>query len=248
MTKTIGIHSFRRGTGKTFFTGNLGLLLAKEGWRVAVVDTDFQAPDLHTMFDMPLDEITTTLNDYLDGNAPLEKVVCNLTQRVGEIKGEIYLLPASTDTNDITKILRQGYAVEKLGDAFREISHTYDLDAILMDTSAGLTEESLRSLALADSVAIVMLPDQQHYQGTAVMTDLAHQLQVPSVSLVVNQAPEVYNPTQVKQEIETKYENPVLAVLPFVEECRADEQFFVLKYPTHPLTISLMQIVLGLLK
>ncbi|HNB53712.1 MAG TPA: MinD/ParA family protein [Anaerolineales bacterium] len=248
MTKIIGIHSFRRGTGKTFFTGNLGLLLAKEGWRVAVVDTDFQAPDLHTLFDLPLDEITTTLNDFLDGNAPLEKVNYDITHRASSLKGQLYLLPASTNTGDITKILRQGYAVEKLGDAFRKISQAYNLDAILMDTSAGLTEESLRSLALADSVAIVMLPDQQHFQGTAVMADLAHQLRVPSVSLVVNQVPEVYKPAQVKQEIETKYETPVLAVLPFVEECRADEQFFVLKYPTHPLTISLMQIVLGLLK
>ncbi|NUM45301.1 MAG: MinD/ParA family protein [Anaerolineales bacterium] len=248
MTKTIGIHSFRRGTGKTFFTGNLGLLLAQEGWRVAIVDTDFQAPDLHTLFDIPLTEITTTLNDYLDGNSPLASAIYEVTHRVSALKGKLYLLPASTDHNAITKILRQGYAVEKLGETFRQLSKTYALDAILMDTSAGLTEESLRSLALADSVAIVMLPDQQHFQGTAVMADLAHQLRVPSISLVVNQVPEVYNPAQVKLEIETKYENPVLAVLPFVEECRADEQFFVLKYPTHPLTVSLMQIVLGLLK
>jgi hypothetical protein len=93
-----------------------------------------------------------------------------------------------------------------------------------------------------------MLPDQQHYQGTAVMADLAHQLKVPAVSLVVNQVPDVYDPVQVKQEIEAKYQTPVTAVLPYVEECQACSQFFVLDYPEHLLTVNLMQIVLGLLK
>lgn len=248
MTKTIGIHSFRRSTGKTFFTGNLGLLLAQQGWRVAVVDTDFQAPDLHTIFDIPLPEIPFTLNDYLDGKGQLEQAIYDLSPRRTEIKGKLYLIPANTDHSAITKILRQGYPVEKLADGLHQIADDLTLDVILMDTSAGLTEESLRSLALADSIAIVMLPDQQHFQGTAVMTDLARQLNVPAISLVVNQTPDVYNPAQVKQEIENKYQAPVLAVLPFVEECRADEQYFVFDYPKHPLTISLMQIVLGLLK
>ena len=248
MTKTIGIHSFRRSTGKTFFAGNLGLLLAQQGWRVGLVDTDFQSPDLHTLFGIPVHELPYSLNDYLDETAPLQKIVYNVTNRFSKIKGHLYLLPASTHHMDITKILRQGYPVERLADALRQISETYALDAILMDTSAGLTEESLRSLALADSVAIVMLPDQQHYQGTAVMADLAQQLKVPAVSLVVNQVPDVYDPMQVKQEIEEKYQTPVTAVLPFVEECQVCRQLFVAEYPEHPLTVNLMQIVLGLLK
>jgi len=248
MTKTIGIHSFRRGTGKTFFSGNLGILLAQQGWRVGLVDTDFQAPDLHTLFAIPVEEIPFTINDFLDDKAPLEKVVYDVTNRVPNTKGHIYLLPASTDHAEITKLLRQGYPVEKLAEALQEIGKTHELDAILMDTSAGLTEENLRSLALADSVAVIMLPDQQHYQGTAVITDLARQLRVPAISLVVNQVPDVYNPAQVKREIEDKYKAPVIAVLPYVKECGACDQFFVLDFPKHALTVSLMQIVLGLLK
>lgn len=248
MTKTLGIHSFRRSTGKTFFTGNLGLLLAQQGWRVALIDTDFQTPDLHTIFDMPLSEITFTLNDYLDGEAQVEQAIYDLSARKAEITGKLYLLPAKTDSTAITKILRQGYSVEKLADALHQIADDLALDVILLDNSAGLTEESLRSLALADSIALVMLPDQQHFQGTAVMTDLARQLNVPAISLVVNQTPDIYSPEQVKQEIERKYQAPVLAVLPFVEECRADEHYFVFKYPKHPLTVSLMQIALGLLQ
>ncbi len=248
MTKTIGIHSFRRGTGKSFFAGNLGLLLAQQGWRVGLVDTDFQSPHLHTLFGTPPPEFPVTLNDYLDGRCDAEKIVYDVTSRVPKMKGRLYLLPASPNHDDVTKILRQGYPVEKLARALSQISQAFALDALLMDTSAGLTEENLRSLALADSVAIVMLPDQQHYQGTAVMTDLARQLKVASVSLVVNQVPDIYDPAQVKREIEEKYQTPVAAVLPFVEECGACNQFFVLDYPEHPLTVNLMEIVVGLLK
>ncbi|GAB4578787.1 MAG: MinD/ParA family protein [Anaerolineales bacterium] len=248
MTKTIGIHSFRRSTGKTFFTANLGLLLAQQGWRVAIVDTDFQAPDLHSMFGLSLTQIPFTLNHLLEDEATLEQVVYEISGKKLGIKGELHLLPASSDHAAITKILRQGYPVEKLAQVLQELSKKYALDAILMDTSAGLTEESLRSLALADSVAMVMFPDQQHYQGTAVMTDLAHTLQVPSIFLVINQVPEMYDPVQVQREIEAKYQTPVLAVLPYVDACSTCDDLFVLRYPAHPLTVSLMQIVLGLLK
>ena len=248
MTRTIGIHSFRRSTGKTFFATNLSLLLAKEGWRVGLVDTDFQSPDISSLFGYETTELPYTLNDYLDGRCEIEAIIYDVTDQAPEVRGRLYILPASQNHEDITKIIRQGYSVEKLAGALRQISASLSLDAMVMDTSAGLTEESLRSLALADSVAVVMLPDQQHYQGTAVMTDLAHKLKVSSVTLIVNQVPDVYDPAQVKQEIETKYQTPVTAVLPFAEECGACERFFALEYPEHPLTVGLMQMVLGLLK
>ncbi|HLF89637.1 MAG TPA: hypothetical protein VI451_11860, partial [Anaerolineales bacterium] len=138
--------------------------------------------------------------------------------------------------------------VEKLADALRQINQSLALDSVVIDTSAGLTEESLRSLALADSLAVVMLPDLQHYQGTAVITDLARQLSVPSISLVINQVPDFFDPVQVRREIEDKYQTAVAAVLPFVDECGTGERFFVLDYPEHSLTLNLMQMVLGLLK
>lgn len=248
MTKTIGIHSFRRSTGKTFFAGNLGILLAQQGWRVGLVDTDFHSPNLHNMFGFSPEEVPLTLNEFLNAQCDAKQIVYDVTERLPQLTGQVYLLPASSNHDEITKMLRQGYSVEKLAEALRQISQTYALDAFVMDTSAGLTEENLRALALADSVAIVMLPDQQHYQGTAVMTDLARQLHIASVSLVVNQVPDIYDPAQVKREIEEKYNTPVTAVLPFVEECGTCDQFFVLEFPAHPLTVNLMEVALGVLK
>ena len=249
MTKTIGIHSFRRGTGKTFFAINLSLLLAQEGWRVALVDTDFQSPDLHKLFGLTDEHLPHTLNDYLEGRCSAQEIVYDVTDRLEKpVNGKVFIIPASSKLDDITQVLRKGYDVETLATGLREIGEACKPNLVVIDTSAGLTEENLQTLALVDSVAIVLLPDQQHYQGTAVLTDLAGQLNAPSVSLIVNQIPDVYNPAQVKHETENTYHTKVAAVLPFVDECSAGDPFFVFKYPTHPLTLSLMQMVLGLLK
>ncbi len=42
MSHIISVHSFRGGTGKSNTTANLSSLLALEGHRVGVIDTDIQ--------------------------------------------------------------------------------------------------------------------------------------------------------------------------------------------------------------
>ena len=43
MSRIISIHSFRGGTGKSNTTANVAALLAAEGQRIGVVDTDIQS-------------------------------------------------------------------------------------------------------------------------------------------------------------------------------------------------------------
>ena len=44
MSKIISVHSFRGGTGKSNTTANLAAVLASQGQRVGVIDTDIQPP------------------------------------------------------------------------------------------------------------------------------------------------------------------------------------------------------------
>src|SRR5262245_53203 len=50
MAKIIAIHSFRGGTGKSNTTANIAALLAADGRRVGVIDTDIQSPGIHVLF------------------------------------------------------------------------------------------------------------------------------------------------------------------------------------------------------
>ena len=50
MSNTIIVHSFHRGVGRSNLTANLSFLLAAEGRRVGLIDTDTHAPACHWLF------------------------------------------------------------------------------------------------------------------------------------------------------------------------------------------------------
>ncbi len=63
-----GNYSAGGGTGKSNTTANLAALLASEGKRVGVIDTDIQSPGIHVLFGLQEEDMTYSLNDYLWGN------------------------------------------------------------------------------------------------------------------------------------------------------------------------------------
>ncbi len=65
MSKIISVHSFRGGTGKSNTTANLATLLAAEGRRVGVIDTDIQSPGIHVLFGLHEEDMKYSLNDYI---------------------------------------------------------------------------------------------------------------------------------------------------------------------------------------
>ena len=90
-----------------------------------------------------------------------------------------------------------------------------------------------------------MRPDQQDIQGTAVTVDVARKLNVPQLLLVINKTPEAYDFAQVKRDMEAAYDCTVAAILPHSDEMMVlgGKGVFSLKYPAHPLTLSLKNIM-----
>ena len=43
----LSFHSYKGGTGKTTFVGNLGVLLSTRREKVCIVDTDVNGPGMH---------------------------------------------------------------------------------------------------------------------------------------------------------------------------------------------------------
>jgi len=67
----ISIHSFRGGTGKSNIAANLAAIMALDGKRVAVMDTDMASPGIHVIFGMGREKMKHTLNDYLRGECDI---------------------------------------------------------------------------------------------------------------------------------------------------------------------------------
>lgn len=240
MTNVISIHSFRGGTGKSNTTSNLGAQLAAAGYRVAVIDTDIQSPGIHVLFGYS-DDLDNTLNDYLWGRIPITKAAHDVTHVVAESQsvadgGALYLVPSSMKSGDIARVLREGYDVGTLNDGFRELARDLKLDYLLIDTHPGLNEETLLSITISDILIIILRPDLQDFQGTAVTVDVARKLEVPTLLLVLNKIPHAIDTEDLRKQMTDAYRAETAAMLPLSEEVvvNASHGLFSITNPDHP--------------
>jgi MinD-like ATPase involved in chromosome partitioning or flagellar assembly len=239
MSKIISIHSFRGGTGKSNTTANVAMLLAAQGRRVAVVDTDIQSPGIHVLFGIDQATLNRTLNDYLWGRCRIEEAAHDVTPSLGvDFEGRTFLVPSSIQPADIAQVMREGYDVGLLNEGFRHLIEELELDALLLDTHPGLNEETLLSIAMSNALAIIMRPDSQDYEGTSVTVAVARKLGVPRMVLVVNKTPAIFDAAEVEARVEKTYDCEVAAVLPHSDELMvlSSEGIFALRHPDHPLT------------
>jgi MinD-like ATPase involved in chromosome partitioning or flagellar assembly len=153
----------------------------------------------------------------------------------------VCVAPASADLAVSVRGLREGYNVNRLHDCALEFVERFRLDVLLVDTHAGVGETSLAAAALSDAALMVLRLDQQGYQGTGVLLELARRLSAPRLGLVVNQMPAHFDPAEVKTQVEQSYQAEVIAVLPHANDLLAlgSAGIFVLRHPLHPLTAQL---------
>jgi MinD-like ATPase involved in chromosome partitioning or flagellar assembly len=239
VAKIVSIHSFRGGTGKSNITANIAASLAGDGQRVGVIDTDIQSPGIHILFGLRGNQITHSLNDYLNGVCSIGETAHRVLD--GAVTGQVFLIPSSIQTNDIVHVLRQGYDIRLLTTAMRELIDALQLDTLLIDTHPGLNEETLFALAISTALGLVLRPDQQDYEGTAVTVEVARSLDVPRLLLIVNKSPPAFDPDDIKTQVEKAYGCPVAAVLPHSDRMMtlASRGIFALHYPDHPIAVSL---------
>ena len=249
MGKLVVVHSFRGGTGKSNITANLAALLASQGNRVGIVDTDIQSPGIHALFSLAPDHFKFALNDYLWKRCRIEEAAYDVSDILRghrpEASGRIFLIPASMQTGEITRILQEGYDVGLLNNGFQQFMETLELDYLLIDTHPGVNEETLLSAAISDILVIILRPDRQDYQGTAIMVELAKQLEVPRMLLLINKAVNQKDFAALQQRVESIYGVGVAGVIPLSEELAVlgSTDLFCLLHPDHPMTLALLSAI-----
>jgi MinD-like ATPase involved in chromosome partitioning or flagellar assembly len=245
MYKIISFHSFRGGTGKSNITANVSAQLAQAGKRVGIVDADILSPGINVLFGIDATRIEHSLNDYLYGKCEIQAAAIDVTPGLSvAIPGKIFLIPSSLKAGEIARVLHEGYDVGLLNDGFQRLVEVLNLDMLIIDTHPGINEETLLSIAISDGLIIVLRPDLQDYQGTGVTVEVARQLDVPSIHLIVNKTPSQFSSEEVLEKVESAYNCPVLAVLPHSDELMAlaSEGIFSLHFPNHKLTDQFKQI------
>jgi MinD-like ATPase involved in chromosome partitioning or flagellar assembly len=241
MVKVVSVHSFRGGTGKSNTTANLAVTVARQGKRVGIVDTDIQSPGIHVLFGFDESRMNLALNDYLWGRCSVEEAAYDVSyvlEGTGCRESAIYLIPSSLKAGEIARVLREGYDVGLLNDGFQGLIQQLNLDYLFIDTHPGLNEETLLSITISDVLLLIMRPDRQDFQGTAVTIDIARRLEVPKMLLLVNKALSSFDFPALKAEVEETYGAPVAAILPLTEDMiqLGSSDIFILRFPDHPLT------------
>lgn len=147
MPTIISVASGKGGVGKSMVVSNLGLLLARQGQRVILVDMDIGGANLHILFGMF--HPPTTLTDFFTNRLiNLEELAHPLAKPL-----PLRLIPGTGETL-ITANLQ--HAKKK-----RLIRHLQKLDAdiILVDVGAGTSYHTLDFFLLADHFLAVATPD-----------------------------------------------------------------------------------------
>ena len=218
--RLVAVHSFRGGTGKSNLSANLAFLAAREGARVAVLDTDLQSPGVHVLFGVEPGRVLRSLSDFVQGQCELKEVAIDLTSEMGldEHGGQLLLLPSSLKLEAITAILSKGYEVARLNEEMLRLGEELELDYLILDTHPGLNRETMLSLAISDTVLVLIRPDRQDFHGTAVLVQVAEKVGVPSLLFVANKVSEGQQASEIGARIEEAFGFPVAGVLPLCEE------------------------------
>jgi MinD-like ATPase involved in chromosome partitioning or flagellar assembly len=250
LARIISTHSFRGGTGKSNTTANLAVLVARAGHRVGVIDTDIQSPGIHVIFQLAESRVDHALNDYLYGKCSIEDAAYDVTDAaIGTVeptmdRPRVFLIPSSVNVGEIGKVLKQGYDVAKLNDGFQRLIKDLDLDYLFIDTHPGVNEETLLSIAISDKLILVMRPDSQDFQGTAVTAELARRLEIPEMLILINKVPPNMDTVKLRERVENAYGAEVVAMLPMNYEIvrLASSGIFVNRFPDHPMSLALKQV------
>ena len=166
MAKIISIHSFRGGTGKSNTTANLSALLALQGKRVCVIDTDIQSPGIHVLFGLDGDKVSTSLNDFLWHGRAIEDVAIDVTPpAVQEKAGKIYLIPSSIKPGEITRVMREGYDTRQLTEGFRRLLTQLNSDYLLIGCPSRIRR---RDLAFTGDIQYPVVGQQSPTLRTAI--------------------------------------------------------------------------------
>jgi len=251
MKKIVTIHSFRQSVGKSSLAANLAFLLANQGKRIGLVDTDFQGASAHLFFGLKEENTRNTFNDFITGKCEIMRTVHDVSEILGggvsceaQNGGRIFLVPASTQVNDIMQMLRMHMDLERYHEGLATLEKKLDLDFLLVDTRAGLNENTMTSIALSNTLLLVLHPDSQDFQGTAVTVDVARKLNVPNINLVLNDSSPNLNAGEAIQQLKQTYQCSRGFVLSHADELAAlgSSQPFALAYPLHPLTTRMREI------
>lgn len=140
--QVIAVTGGKGGVGKSNISVNLAISLAEMGRRVVVLDADLGLANLDVLLGLTANH---TLEDVLDGKCSLQDVL---------VRGPagIRIVPASSGIQRMTQLSTMEHA--GVINAFSEIGD--DIDVLIVDTAAGISESVVSFLRASQEILLVV--------------------------------------------------------------------------------------------
>jgi MinD-like ATPase involved in chromosome partitioning or flagellar assembly len=254
--KAISIHSSRGGTGKTLIATNLAAILASRGNNVALLDLDFRAPSLSTVFAKGIQEpVKCWLNDFLNGQCTAEQTMIDVSAKFN-LKGRLLIGLANPSVEEMRNIVGKSRAwevtaVKKVFSLLSSLFNDMNVDCCIFDTSPGVQYSSINAAVGSDVSVIVTSLDTLDLKGTEnMLEELYDALAKKTVVLVNKFSPEMRikpdeNQGALIRRVKKMLKHPVIGVIPCYCDVLQSERTSVLAFekPNHPFVGKLVEVV-----
>lgn len=203
MGRVIVITSGKGGVGKTTVTANLGSALARQNFKVALVDADFGLRNLDLLLGLEQRVVYTAI-DVVAGECDIDKALVR-----DKRQPNLVLLPAAQNRS------KEAITPEQMTELVSQLVNRYDY--IFIDCPAGIEMGFRNAVAPAQEAIIVTTPEMAAVRDADRVVGLLETEDVEKIRLIVNRVrPEMIQLKQMisVEDIQDLLVVPLLGIIP----------------------------------
>lgn len=248
--RTLTIHSYKGGTGKTSIAANLAASYAKSGSDVCILDYDFRAPSMQVLFK---GKPKNYLTDFLDEKCDISDVLIDVTKK-NKTKGKLLVGLADHSTKTMREIMTKDRKWEMKAlhltlSAKAALYKDLNVDYIIFDTSPGMHYSSINALAASDFALLVTKMDEFDFEGTKELINGIYDVLGRKTGILLNKIPTMHVPIgdgqkKLEEKLGRSFNLPIFGMIPCYCDVQADggKTIYTLQQPDHPFSQSIEQL------
>jgi flagellar biosynthesis protein FlhG len=143
--KFVAVASGKGGVGKTCFTINYAITLAKKGKKVIILDADLGMANIDVLL-----KISTRYNllDVIDGKKSLPDIIT-------DVPGGFKIIPGGSGLQELSSLTQE--QISRVTSGFSYLQDNFDY--VLIDTGAGLSKSVTDFIFCSDETVILTTPE-----------------------------------------------------------------------------------------
>lgn len=178
--RVIAVTSGKGGVGKTTVTVNLAILFARMGKKVAIFDADLGLANVHILLGV---KPQFNMRHVIEDNFKIEDIITEGPCGIRLISGGQGVREMANLSSEQRRVM-----LRKLDEVEREV------DILLVDTGAGISENVLRFATFADEVIVVSTPNIASAADGYSITKILLEMEPNSkIGIVTNQVKSMYH-------------------------------------------------------